>query len=90
MSQRSIYFSDQCDQCALSLGGYEKIDHTLDAVWDALVRNPYGFPLVESDWYSARFIVTAPFHGTPALIWTIAIESNGDVVIDHVEVFDGY
>ena len=90
MGRRAIYFSAQCDACASKLGGYERIDRSLDVVWDTLLRNPYALPRVESDWYSARYVETLPFNGVPSLLWTIDIQTNGDVVIDHVEEFEDY
>ncbi len=90
MARRSIFFSAQCDECARRLGGYARIDASLDAVWDTLIRNPYALPKVESDWYSARYVTTIPFNGVAALLWTIEIQPNGDVVIDHVEEFEDY
>jgi hypothetical protein len=51
--ERKIFFSKECDSAALAVGGYEKIDKTLDAIWDALLRNPYGFTQIECDWFSA-------------------------------------
>ena len=90
MDRRAIFFSAQCDECAARLGGYARIDRSLDAVWDTLRRNPYALPRVESDWYSARYVTTIPFNAVPALVWTIEIQSNGDVVIDYVEEFEDY
>ena len=90
MGNRAIFFSAQCDECASLLGGYACIDQALDAVWDALHRNPYALSRVESDWYAARYVTTMPFRDVPALLWTVEIQTNGDVVIDHVEEFEGY
>ena len=90
MPRRAIFFSAQCDDCAQRLGGYERIDPSLDTVWEALLRNPYALHKVESDWYSGRYVTTKPFRDVPALLWTIEIQTNGDVVIDHVEEFEGY
>ena len=90
MANRAIFFSAQCDACARGFGGYERIDQALEAVCDALHRNPYALPRVESDWYSARYLITKAFQSVPALLWTIEIQSNGDVVIDHVEEHDDY
>lgn len=89
--RRRILFAEECDAAAAMLGGYENIDDALtSAIYDALDRNPYGFPIVESDWFSARYIVTKPFRTTRALLWVFVIEGNGDVVIRHVEEYDNY
>ena len=90
MTTRRIFFSARCDDAAERLGGYRLIDPSLDAVWDALVRNPFGLPRVESDWYSARYAVTKPFEALPALVWIIVIETGGDVEIDDVEEYENY
>ena len=87
---RNIFFSEKCDASAEAVGGYRLIDASLIPILDALERNPYGFPKIESDWFSSRYIVTNPFEGAPALIWLFFVEPNGDVVIDHVEIDEGY
>ncbi len=90
MARRAIFFSRQCDECAQHLGGYERIDPALDTVWEALTRNPYALHKVESDYYYARYVTTKAFKDVPALLWTVEIQANGDVVIDHVEEFEEY
>jgi len=87
---RNIFFSMNCDTAAEAVGGYERIDGSLIPILDALERNPYGFPRVESDWFAARYIVTKPFEGAPALVWLFYIEPTGDVVIEHVEEYEDY
>jgi len=72
--QRRIFFSADCDEAAERLGGYERIDGTLDGVLDALQRNPYGFPHAETDWFSFRYAVTKPIAGVPALVWFFTID----------------
>jgi len=86
---RKISFSEDCDLAAEKLGGYEVIDPSLEASWDALMRNPYEFPFVESDWFSGRYIVTKPIGSIPPLCWWFLIKA-GDVTIVHVEVYQGY
>lgn len=91
MPGRRIMFSKQCDEAAERIGGYQAIDEALTVgIYNSLARNPYGFPSVESDWFSARYIVTKPFGNTPALVWIFTIEPTGDVVLEHVEVFENY
>ena len=87
---RKIFYSKECDAAAERLGGYERIDVALDTVWDVLRHDPYKLPRCESDWYSARFILTKPSGDAPALVWLILIESGGDIIIDHVEESEGY
>jgi hypothetical protein len=88
--RRNIFYSKNCDDAAEFLGGYERIDDSLDAVWDVLCNNPYKLPQCQSDWFNARYVVTLPTGEAPALVWLIVIQSNGDVVIDHVEEHEGY
>lgn len=91
MAARRIMFSTQCDDAAIILGGYIAIDEALSSgIYDALTRNPYAFPKVESDWFSARYISTKPFGNTKALVWLFTIDAVGDVVIEYVEVFEAY
>jgi hypothetical protein len=47
-------------------------------------------PASPSDWYNARFITTTSTGDAPALVWLIAIQPNGDGVIEHVEEAEGY
>lgn len=89
MPSRKISFSEECDAAAESLGGYALIDPSLEASWDALTRNPYEFPMVESDWFSGRYIVTKPIGSIPALCWWFVIQS-GDITLVYVEPYQGY
>ena len=90
--ERRIFFSRSCDAAAERLGGYERIDASLDAFWDSLLHNPAGFPEIEGNlpWLRARFIVTKPVEDVRALVWLFVIEDDGDLVIDHVEEFESY
>lgn len=83
-------FSLDCNTAAERLGGYEKIDIALDTLWDVLRHDPYKLPRCESDWYSARFVLTKPYADCPALVWLIVIEFDGGIIIDHVEESEGY
>lgn len=87
---RRIFFSQNCDEAAERIGGYKRLDDSLIPIFDALEKNPYGFPSIESDWFSARYIVTEPFLNSPALVWLFYIEPSGDVVLDDVEEFEPY
>ena len=88
-ADRRIYFSAECDEAARRLGGYAAIDRSLDAFWDGLLRNPYGFPKFESDWISFRYVITKPIPGVPPLVWTFTIASD-EIVLQFVEEFSGY
>jgi hypothetical protein len=58
---REIVFSGDCDLAADKLGGYEVIDDALIPIFDALSHNPLGFPKVNLDWDSNRYILTKAF-----------------------------
>lgn len=87
---RGIWFSIACNEAAAALGGYEKIDASLDAFWDALEREPHGFPSIKTQLFSAKFILTKPARDVPALVWLFTIAVNGDVTLEHVELFEAY
>jgi hypothetical protein len=77
-------------EAAEKIGGFQRIDDSLTPIFDALSLNPYGFDRLESDWFSFRLIKTKPFRDVPPLVWVFYIEPAGDVVLDHVEEFEGY
>jgi hypothetical protein len=88
-SKKRVFFSSECDKAADALGGYVRIDKSLDAFWEGLHTNPYGFPQFESDWFSVRYIITRPMPGIPPLLWTFKI-SGDEVEMLHVEEFERY
>jgi hypothetical protein len=84
-----VVFSADCDKAAEAIGGYGRIDKSLDASWDGLHTNPHGFPIYESDWFSVRYILTRPMPGIPPLLWTFRIFRD-EVELLHVEEFERY
>jgi hypothetical protein len=46
---REIGFSPECDAAAVRIGGYARIDESLVPIFDALHRDPTGFPRVDVD-----------------------------------------
>ena len=82
---REIIESDNFRQAVRVLGGHRAIDEALEPIIEALFRNPYGFPYFENDWVRFRYVRTRPIRFVPALVVMFAIESNGDVILDHVE-----
>jgi hypothetical protein len=71
------------------VGGYRAVDLALETVLEALARNPYGFPLVENDWVRIRYARTTMIEGyIPPLIIAFEIQSNGNVVLQWVELAD--
>lgn len=87
---RSLVFAASCDLAAKILGGYERIDTSLEVVMQGLMVNPYAFPRIESDFYNARYIRTKPIRDIPSLIWLFQIEPNNDVLFTHVEEYERY
>lgn len=86
---KRVVFTDECNQAAERLGGYARIDCSLDAFWDGLYRNPYGFPKYESDWFSVRYIITKPIYDVPPLIWYISVSAD-EVLLLYVEEYEKY
>jgi hypothetical protein len=87
---RRIIFSARCDEAASAIGGYESIDCSLDAFWGGLQNDPHGFLSIKTQLYSAKFIVTKPLKNVPPLVWIFTISTNGDVILDHVEIYENY
>jgi hypothetical protein len=87
---RRILFSINCMEAAEKIGGFQTIDDSLTPFYDGLILNPYGFEIFESDWFSFRVIKIKPYGNRPALVWQFYIEPTGDVILDHVEEFEGY
>jgi hypothetical protein len=85
---RQIIFDPEFDAAVANLGVYILVDEALDPIIDGLSRNPYGFPLIENDWVRVRYVVTKPTAYLPSLVVTFTIESNGDVILRHVEEFE--
>jgi hypothetical protein len=88
MAGRAIRFDQECDKAAEALGGYEAIDDSLNAYLDALDREPAGFPKIETEWGSVRYIRTKPIGDIPELLWYFILDASGDVTLTHVEKYD--
>ena len=88
MATRSIRFAESCNRAAAVLGGYEAIDDSLYAHYDALHRRPEGFAKVTTEWGSIRYIHTVAIGAIPELTWHFVLETNGDVTLVHVELYD--
>jgi hypothetical protein len=87
MAGRSIRFDNDCELAAEKLGGYEAIDDSLYAYYGALQLEPHGFGKVDTAFGSTRYVHTKPIGDIPELIWYFLIESNGDILIVHVEKY---
>ena len=80
------------EQFALSverLGGYRAIDRALETIIEALVRNPYGFPLIENDWVRIRYARTTMIERYIApLLVAFTIDDQGNVVLQWADYVD--
>ena len=88
--RRSIIYSPSCDIAADDLGGYVRIDASLEGAIQGLLVNPYSFPLIESDHYKARYVPTIPLGDLPSLVWLFYIDNENNVIMFHVEEFQRY
>jgi hypothetical protein len=82
MHGRKIISDQLFDREVERLGGFEKIDRALQPIIDALYANPYGFRVIQDDWFPlCRYAVTKPFDDLPGLIVTFTIEEDRTVVL---------
>ena len=84
MIERKIIY--EIDQAADAIGGYQRIDDSLDTILEPLTRNPRGFPTVECAWGSVRYARTKAVHECPPLLWYFLMDQQENVVIVHVEI----
>jgi hypothetical protein len=76
-------------QCVEELGGYRAVDLALETIMEALMQNPYGFPLIENDWCKVRYARTTMIEGYIApLVVAFTIDENNNVVLEWVEIAD--
>jgi hypothetical protein len=54
------------------------------------MREPRGFEIVHTDWGSVRIIHTKAMGDVPELVWYFSIDNEENVVILHVEEYEGY
>ena len=61
----------------------------LETIIDALLLNPFGFQLIETDWCRIRYARTTMIEGyIPPLIVAFAVTDDNDVVLEWAEVAD--
>ena len=72
------------------IGGYRLIDEVLDPFIESLVRNPYGFPAVESDHFTLyRYVQTRSIEGRiPALVFAFTINDDKNVILEWIDEID--
>jgi len=86
---RSIIEGAHFSECVARLGGYRAVDRALETIIEALMRNPFGFPLIENDWVKIRYARTTMIEGyIPPLIVAFIIDENNDVVLEWAELAD--
>ena len=55
-----------------------------------LMVNPYGFSIIETDFFRARYLRTKPIRDIPSLVWLFGIDEDNNVVLHHVEEAEDY
>lgn len=79
------YFAESVER----LGGYRAVDLALETIIEALMQNPYGFPLIENDWCKIRYARTTMIEGyIPPLVVAFIITEENDVVLQWAEIAD--
>ena len=83
---RRVLFDQSFDVAVERYGGYERLDIILDPIVDGLYANPYGYPVIEDDWYPlCRYARTKAIWDIPEFIVSFTIEDNGEVVLRDIE-----
>jgi hypothetical protein len=83
---RKVVFAESFDTAVERYGGYERLDIVLAPVVDGLYAHPYGYPLVEDEWYPlCRYARTKALDAIPEFIVSFTIEDNGEVVLRDIE-----
>lgn len=86
---RLIIEGDFFAQCVENLGGYRAIDLALETIVEALMQNPYGFPMIENDWCKIRYARTNMIEGyIPPLVIAFTITDDNDVILEWAEIAD--
>ena len=86
---RQIIEGEHFAKSVAELGGYRAVDRALETIMEALMRNPYGFPLIENDWCKIRYARTTMIEGyIPPLIVAFTISDEHDVILQWAEIAD--
>jgi hypothetical protein len=86
---RNIIEGPHFSECVARLGGYRAVDRALETIIEALMRNPFGFPLIENDWVRIRYARTTMIEGyIPPLVVAFVIDENNDVILEWIELAD--
>ena len=87
---RKLLYEASFDFAVEALGGYRAVDVALEPILDGLIRNPYGFNVIENDWTKMRYVITKATLDIPALLVMFKIEEGGDVALVHAEKYERY
>ena len=61
----------------------------METIIEALMRNPFGFPVIENDWVRIRYARTTMIEGyIPPLVVAFVIDENNDVILEWIELAD--
>lgn len=86
---RLIIEGEYFAECVERLGGYRAVDLALETIVEALMQNPYGFPLIENDWCKIRYARTNMIEGyIPPLVVAFTITAENDVILQWAEIAD--
>jgi hypothetical protein len=76
-------------ECVERLGGYRAVDLALETIVEALMQDPYGFPVIENDWCKIRYVRTKMIEGyIPPLVVAFTITDEKDVILEWAEIAD--
>lgn len=86
---RQIIEGEYFAKCVEQLGGYRAVDLALETIIEALMQNPFGFPLVENDWVRIRYARTTMIEGyIPPLVVAFTVNDENDVILQWAEIAD--
>lgn len=86
---RQIIEGEYFATCVERLGGYRAIDLALETIIEALMQNPYGFPLIQNDWCRIRYARTTMIEAyIPPLIVAFTIDDENNVILQWAEIAD--
>ena len=79
-----IIETDEFQAAVLKLGGYRFVDEALATVMDGLMRNPFGFKMIENEFSSFRYAITKRIGHIPPLVVIFRIERPGTIYLEDV------
>jgi hypothetical protein len=86
---RLIIEGEYFAECVERLGGYRAVDLALETIVEALMQDPYGFPVIENDWCKIRYVRTKMIEGyIPPLVVAFTITDEKDVILEWAEIAD--